>query len=524
MKRGMIAALCLMALLLGACAASDEMPATEPETVQTEAATVPTEPAPTEPEAVETLAVCEYYGYRTKENGVWYSFAIDINPNSGHYETRDTKRGYMSGTCFAEGEDRILIDIDGEPCTFRKNADSLVLESGHPAAYSLEGDSVEVPVGAVLNLEQRMEIRAGIYVLDTSEYDFSFDEVLMNIDLTEMTFVLRCFDGNVVTGTLDFDGLNLVCSHPGGRMIFYVNSFDGLSLNSTTHSMTAGGSLVSDQLMFCPQTDSSMSYRFVYAEDREEEIVADPQVVPLDSYKYLYQETFSFQEYVPGKEDPAQYNPCSLFIRHYPLEGTWEFQTYQKPHVKSTEVAAEEHPDGSITFSQDGKEWTFHRGGDALIFDGGSPLIVGNWHDVQGREYLEMEVPAGTDFYNHGNHYLYDALYILPGATLEEASAGIQIDVKNQLVKIHCYDGTVLEGPYTYEGYYLNFACEIPDYVGMRSTNIMLIPHGHSLGAGNQWMLNIGPGGLGNYDYFDFFPVQGVDYSDATASEPEPVE
>ena len=122
-----------------------------------------------------------------------------------------------------------------------------------------------------------------------------------------------------------------------------------------------------------------------------------------------------------------------------------------------------------------------------------------------------MDVPVGTTFYLSNTDYVYDALYILPGSTLEECYAAIQLDTKNQWIKIQCWDGNVLRGPYTFiDNYNLYCNFEVPDYVGTRTAYISLHPSGHALGVGNQWMLNIGPGEMNSYDYFYFFPVQGV--------------
>lgn len=499
-------AILILLLSLWGCGA-EEVPVPETVTVQTEATTVPTEPVPTEPEEVKELVVEERYQILIEENSTYYNCALVLYPNSNFSR-------FEQNTYSVDGE-RITIDIEGEQCTFRKTENSLVLESGKLFAHKGD-DTVEVPLGTETRYKEEIKLRDGIYVLDTSEYDFTFDDVIMDIDLTEMTFTLRCFDGHVVSGSLGFEEDKLVCTYEGGKMMFRINDTimgnEGeLSLSSTTVSYATGGSVVTDQLMLCPQTDASLQYTFVYAEDREEEIVADPEAVPLDSYKHLYQETFRFYTPAIGKDGQQDQHGYHFFIRHYPLADKWEFQLYTKPQVRSIEVAAEEGPDGNVTFSLDGKQWNFHREDNGLCFDGGSPLIVGNWSDVKGQNYYEMELAEGTLLDNTENDYVYDALYILPGKTLEECYAAIQLDTKNQWLKIQCYDGKVLRGPFTYGDEYCNyivFECEIPDYVGMRETQIDLRPSGHALAVSNQWMLNIGPGEMG--DNFYFFPVQGV--------------
>lgn len=407
---------------------------------------------------------------------------------------------------------------DSEPAS---ETEQIVVENVATELAHTEPTPTE-PEGPKLILvgDHDFKLYDGIYVLDTSEYGFEVDEVFLDINLADMTFTLKCFDGSVVSGILNIESENLICSYEGGQMLFgFLGMPDDASLNFYPYY----GDMISVSPMFCPQVDSSLQAEFFYAEDREDEIVADPEAVPLDSYKHLHSEIFYFEGRIPGKEDPADYDACSLTVRNYPLERKWVFQHYRKSQYGYVEVTAVESPDGSISFTQEGKQWNFHREGDSIVFDGGSPLTVGNWNGVKERAYLEMEVPEGATFNPGEKNYVYDALYILPGETLDEAYAGIQLDTKNQLVKIHCYDGEVLSGPYTYGDeygdYYLMFSCEIPDYYGMRTANIMLIPNGHSLNVGNQWMLDIGPGDMGSRFYF--FPVRGVDYQENVPSETE---
>lgn len=509
MKRKVLyAGILILLLTLWGCSAK-ETPTPETVTAQAEAVTVPTEPEPTEPEKIKELVLEERYQIHIEENSTHYFCYVVVFPNS-YFDW------FEQNTYEVEG-DRITFTIEGEQCIFRRTENSLILESGK--LFARKGDdAVQVPVGTETTYKEEIKLRDGIYALDTSEYDFTFDEVLMDIDLTEMTFTLRCFDGNVVSGTLSFEEDKLVCSHENGKMRFRIDDTikgnqGALSLHSTTVSYATGGSVASDELMICPQTDIRLQYTFTYVEDREEEIIADPDIVPLDSYKHLYQETFRFYMPAIGKDGQQDQHGYHFFIRHYPLAEKWEFQLYTKPQVRSIEVAAEERPDGSITFSLDGKQWNFHREDNDLRFDGGNLLIVGNWSDVKGQNYYEMELPEGTLLNNTDNNYVYDALYILPGKTLDECYAAIQLDTKNQWVKIQCWDGKVLRGPFTYGDEYCNyivFECIIPDFVGTRTTQINLRPSGHALGVSNGWMLNIGPGEMNSYDDFYFFPVQGV--------------
>jgi len=345
-------------------------------------------------------------------------------------------------------------------------------------------------------------IRDGIYVMDTSEYDFAFGEVLLDIDLTENVFTLKCFDGKVVSGTIDFEENGMICRYPGGHMKFTTHLQDGVEC--LRYYDSEYGHAAYDQLMFCPQITSNLDAYFIYAENRKDEILADPELDVIDNYKNLYSEGFVFDSQASVTNSQGFEDRCALTFWHFPLQQKWTFQTFSQ----SKEVTAQEQPDASIVFTQGGAQWHFHREGDALVFDGGSVLIAGN-AAVDKQYQVEMDVPQGAVFSGYHNNYLYDGLYIIPGPTLDEAYAGIQIDTENQWIKIHCYDGNVLEGTYTFLDdihLYCNF--EVPDYVGTRTTYISLTPSGHALGVSNGWMLNIGPGGMG--DRFYFFPVKGV--------------
>lgn len=350
-----------------------------------------------------------------------------------------------------------------------------------------------------------------IYELDTSEYNYSFEKVLLRFDWTDMTFALKCFDGSVVTGTVEKGEREIICIHEGGRMIlseYYHN--EKQVLGDMSFSYDAGRAYVTDQLMFCPQTDSGLIYRFLRAENQQQEITADPDADQLDSYKNLYKRSYEFRCYVTQKDDERL---CVLNIHHYPLEGKWVFADASDTEA----VAMEEKPDGGIVFSQGGNQWNFHLEGEDLYYDGGSSLIA-TGYDVNTQTYCTAEVPEGALFCAYEEDYLYDGLYILPYETLEETYASVQIDTKNQYLWINCYDGNHLEGHYTDKGDYLQFPFEVVDpYFGTQIENVELHPNEHSLHVWNKgqkdvWELLIGPGEIS--DSFYFFPVQGVEYQD----------
>lgn len=503
MKKRMILLIWCVLLILCGCS-SKTMPAEYPTTVPTEAAAESVETAPAEPEKIEELVVSEDYYFSLYDGDILHQRYITIYPNSGFYSAQ-WKGDDSRGTYVPDNEGRISMDIGGEPCVFRKTDHSLILESGSFQIYSDTG-SVEIMPGAVSKNRTAGTLRGGVYVLEASGYDFTFDEVLMELDLTDMTFALKCFDGSVVSGTLSFEESHLVCTHPGGRMMLSVmGSGSGIRLEDKKTSLKKGIELA-DQLMFCPQADSSMVYTFVYAEDQEQEIAADPEAIPLDSFKKVYKENYQFRCYV---EKEGENRLCVFDIYHYPLEGKWEFYGTSERFT----VEAEEKPDGSIVFSGNGKQWNFRREEDHLCYEGGSSLTAGSWNIEEGA-FTETQVPEGAAFYAGRSDYLYDGLYILPYETLDTAYSSVQIDTENQYLWLRTYDGILLEGPYTYEGDYLNFPCEVPGPLGPEIFNFTLFPHEHSLSVRNcgmrdVWAITMAPGDIS--DNFHLFPVKGAE-------------
>lgn len=365
---------------------------------------------------------------------------------------------------------------------------------------------MKVIPGEASQSKQESLLEGGIYTLDTSEYDFTFDEVLLELHLDDRTFTLKCFDGSVVQGSLYFEEDRLICTHADGKMMFTIHTtVDGNCLVSTRASVEKGA-LAAGQLMFCPQPGRSMEYTFCYSDDQSREIHASPEVIPLDSYKHLFKKIYQFQCYAEPENRDRR---CVFYIYHYPLSGQWKFEGASK----AKDVFAEENTEGVIVFSLDGQQWTFHREGENIVYDGGSPLIAGSWVTEENR-YLEADVPVNAMFHAFQEDHVYDALYILPAETLEKAYASIQIDTKNQYLWIRCCDGNVLEGPYTYENNYINFPCEVMDVLGPQIVNVAIFPNEHCLtvsnqGARDRWELVIGPGEIS--DSFHFIPVIGVE-------------
>lgn len=509
MKKKISAVICSALLLtLWGCGAKPES-APEPAAAQTEVVAMSTQPVPTEPEEVKEIIMAESYYFSTYVDDVLYQRWITFYPNAGFYDARWTRESTW-GTYALKEDGKISIDIAGETCVFRRMETQLILESGSFNIFSDTG-SAEVEPGTISRNKDVSKLSGGLYELDTAKYDFTFDKVLMDLNLTDMTFKLKCFDGSVVEGTLGFEEDRLVCAHAGGRMMFNLQRSGNQWLLEDTRSDFEKGTVMTAQLMFSPQVDTSMRpYTFRYAEDQQQEITADPDSKPLDSYKHLYKRSYEFRCYVT-KDGESKL--CSFEIYHHPPEGKWRFEGPSK----AENVETEEKSDGTIVFSQGGKQWNFHREGEELHYDGGSPLKASGW-DAKTESRFETEVPEGAVFHIYEEDYLYDGLYILPAETLDKAVASIQIDTVNQYLWINCYDGNELEGHYINEGDYLRFPVEVIDpYFGAHIENVELHPNEHSLHVWNKgqkdvWELLIGPGEIS--DSFYFFPVQGVEYED----------
>lgn len=463
----------------------------------------PSETAPVEVENVKDLLIAEEYYFIAYEEDIPYQRYLTLYPNSRFYSA-GWAGDSSCGTYVLDEEGRIVMEIGGELCVFKKTDHTLVLESGSFAIFSDSG-SINAEPGKVSRDRYTSLLKDGIYELNLSGSDYTFVKVLLDIDLTKMAFTLKCFDGSVVTGSLSFEENLLICTHEGGTMRLRVTNPPGTVSLEKTRGSAEKGAVSTDQLMFYPPADGVMNYSFRYAKDQAQEIVSDPKVVPLDSYKHLFRRIYQFR--CPETEGSNGLR-CVFNIYHYPLEGKWAFEGA----TMRTDVAVEENPGGSIVFSLNGKLWNFHRDGQYLCYDGGSPLIAGIWN-VDTEKMLEAAVPEGAMFHVYEENHVYDALYILPNGSLDTAYASIQLDTKNQLLKIHCYDGTVLEGAYTYEEDYTRFPVEVMGLWGPETANVALFPQEHALsvrneGVRDQWKLLIGPGEIS--DTFDFLPITGI--------------
>ena len=217
-----------------------------------------------------------------------------------------------------------------------------------------------------------------LYELDTSEYDFTFEKVLLKIDWTDQTFALKCFDGSVVTGTVEKDSSKILLQHDNGRMILQPGIHNGkLTFENTGYNYTDTGDYELDQLMFCPQLGSYLRYHFIFAEDQTQDIIAAPEKDSLDIYKHVFVERYYFHDVI---EEQGERIGCGMDIYHFPMQNKWSFVF----ESRQTDVGHTDNPDGTITFSYKGKSWNFHWDGINLTFDGGDILIADNGVDPKG--------------------------------------------------------------------------------------------------------------------------------------------
>ena len=491
-----ISLLLTLAILLSLCACGAET-AAPAESSAPEAA--PTAEAPTEPtpEPVTELLVWEYYQLGIEEDSYYYGLYLNLDPISSRC-TITTSKGRTSIITFSgsytEVDGLLTVDNGSETLQLRRGEETLTLEKGSLTAYcgdvrteegtftNYEGEPLtkEMGPGTVFQFPNTSYLRSGIYVMDPSEYEQDFDEVLINIDLTNMTFALKCYDGYVVTGTMEFEAGNygsyLVCRYEDGALAFNINNQwvrndDGTDTVVTILHSTSTDTIPKGQLMYCPPGGGNYLDKFILAPERTDEIEADPDVVPLDSLKQLAQESYYFQAKVP--EDPDF--SCYLTISHYPLSGKWLLSSKRGTRAEGTV-----NPDGTIVLTAEGSTWNFHWENDGLVFDGGDPLIARN-AETAGPQY-EISLEAGTFLRPTDFDYLYDTTYTIPTWNGGYESA-LRLDHENQRVVILCADGSLLEAPFVWED--SGICCATP------GGTMRIYPRGHSLSVHVPWGMTI---------------------------------
>lgn len=491
-----------MLLSLCACGAQEE---TAPVMSTPEA--VPVTEAPTEApeEPVTELVFSEEYSFRYEEDSRIFDLYLTLYPLSSRCSIT-THKGNHSFAAFSgnytEENGLIIVDNGTEKLELRRGEEGLTLKKGSLTAYcggvwteehiytDYEGEPLPKEVGPGTVFENPSNgytaILDGIYVMDDSEYEQKFDEVLLDIDLTNMAFALKCYDGYVVSGDLEFEAgdyqAHLICRYEGGALAFSIwdrwdRNDDGSIIHDPVLQGSSSATVPKGQLMYCPPEGNYLD-DFYFAPERDDEIVADPDVVSLDSIKTLTYEYFFFSQPVVADD----YSDCyGLGIYHFVLPDVWEFHS----NSRSVVVEAVETDDGRITFSYEGKTWNFHREKGTIVFDGGDPLIIPNEYVDGYYSKQEMELIPGTPFRYSDFSYLYDTLYIIPSWNGGYESA-LRIDRENQRLVFLCQDGSRVESPYYWEDDAI--CCVTAD------STMRIYPRGHALSVHVPWGINIASG------------------------------
>lgn len=460
MKRAFSLILTAM-LLLSLCACGGAASAPTPEAAPM--TDVPAESG----EPVTELVLEERIPYGEDIGDKRYFGEILLFPQLGQFKIRSFPNGeaatLYSGT-YREEKGLYTLDAQGEIIQFRREADGVYLEKGSLTAYlwiiwneetqsydDVEStESVQLEAGDLLHGGEigYIYLRDGIYVLKTDEGGLPADQVLLDLDLTGRTFALKCYDGSVIRGTLEFqqnyDSCFLACRYDGGAIGFSAHQrwtvgADGQDLQTTVLSDATYGleNTIADERMYYPE-QNGVYYHFYHDPSRTDEITEDPDVVPLDSFKQVAQEAYGFQMPVP--EDPE--TSCALYIYHYPLAEKWHFSAKYGLELEGTE-----QPDGTITLTDGTQSWNFHRENNCLVFDSGDPLIARNW-EVDGPQY-EMALEPGTRLTPNEFQYYYDTHYVALNQN-GSWSWTLKIDWENRRVCLANSGGYAFEGPLSY--------------------------------------------------------------------------
>lgn len=410
----------------------------------------------------KTLVVSEHYSYYTKdsESGKTYDATIRLYPASSSFALSEGEF-YYTGK-YSESDGLVRLEAFGEEfCFSRGQRNQLIYESGSiKAAVQIvvpNEDGVssraewldeyrELNPGEEFNLVSKDILHDGIYVLDSSGYNFSFNEVLMDIDLSESRFRLRGYDGSVTEGDLLFEEDDLIAQTEDGRIILTPQSYGKPSLY--IYGTNA------NQLLFYPDPNGQSYPNFVYDAQRQEELVPLEGAVSLNSLKIATDETYCiYSPRLSASEEP--YGERYYFrISHDAGADTWEFGTYYDGDGRSLPVEAVEKEDGSIVFSLDGKNWSFHRENGRLIYDGGDALVLGDpnclgfWYALDAPPY---ELKPGTALDCEYYTALYDTVYIIPSDTNDCGfETALRFDFETGQAVVNYRNELVLQGSFSY--------------------------------------------------------------------------
>lgn len=496
MKR-FAALFCLIALCCSLCACSAKHTASAADAPQMAAEqTFPTETAVPVTEAagpVTELLIREHYHFTQFREDAHYALYLRLYPQSSQctFSIGNQWPLILSAAYTEDSSGLITVSGEKEILRFRRDQAGLVLEEGSLAAYLLNdpynSDPIVLKPGTVLESSEHAFLRAGTYVLDDSESPVAFDDVLLDLDLTQMCFALKCFDGNVVQGTLEIREGLIYCLFNGGRIAFDIIGLDPDLTLYVCYPEDVGQSY----LMYCPQTEFHYAHQFRYSPEHPGIPAPLSGADFLENRKNLAKARYSFTCPVEGVDRTF----CYLKLDYCQMTDTWELIR----GAEHTRLEATEDPDGTLIFSTGDLQWQFHRENNGLVFDGGSPL------EACGE--LENGIPKYTVPLEPGDYlcpdsfsYLYDTLYTVSDGNGGHKAA-VRLDTEFQRLLIACSDGSVLEAPYVYTSAGLQFP------MGTHSSRLTY--GGHSLYMSNPHNLTIVEG----EDDFWLIPTLDADVS-----------
>ena len=449
-----------------------------------------------ETESITELLVSQHYHCILFRGDETYALYIELNPLSASCTIRTGNEPItlLHAPYQEDSNGNITICTDTQTIRFQREKTNLILEEGSLAAYLLSDpksvETIPLDVGTVLEFTSEKYVYDGIYVLDASDPPVSFDEVLIDINLTEMSFALKCYDGNVVKGSLEIEEGFLYCQYEGGCI-----AFDIVGQGSdTTLYVCYPENVGQSYLMYYPQTEFHYAHQFRYAPMRTDVLSTSSSSDFFESKKNMAVGHYSFTCPVEGVDRTF----CYLKLNHYGMTNTWELIR----GAQYIPLEAEENPDGTLILSTSDMQWQFHRENNGLIFDGGSPLEAYG-ELVDGVPKYTVTLEPGDYFRPDSFHYLYDTLYIVPSENGVQ-DAALLLDKEYQRLIILSSDGSVLEAPYTVTDGGLYFP------MGTHSSRLTF--GGHSLYGSNPHTLTIVEG----KDDFWFIPVLDTDIPEST--------
>lgn len=482
----------LTALMLLSLTGCGQQTAPVETAVSTQTTTPPvTEPPATEPPPANELAWCEYYEYSEYTDDGYLSCYMELYPSAGTIEFSDgNERRRLPFTQNDQGQ--LVAEDAGETWVFRKTETGLVMETGTPYAYYSDTEAyVPLPAETEIPYSSSLVFPAGVYTLDTSEYDYTFDEVLLNVDFLSMTYVLRGYDGEVVTGDMsivngkDYPYLMLSCAD--GVMAFTPERDGGNPYLQyrpdylLPEEQRSGWGRPANPMGFFPQNNQYMWGKFVYRQDQNVDFSTDAPADTLSAHKKVFENTYIF---LTWETDGERTISNSLWLYHYPLLDQWR--------MNNEDLASLESEDGTITLSDGKSSWSFHRERDDLCFDGGSSLLLPDITMSDGSKKKGEAIEPGSVFLLSGTDYAYDQVtYVFPTGTINSYIAAVRLDFENQTVALHCGDGQMTMGAFTFEYGTLYFCPVLKTLYYPDEVRIPIYIRDHAIAITNPFATNI---------------------------------